>query len=614
MFCSNCGKPIDDDRTLCEQCENAIGSEPPVDEVHKAESDDFDAAFEEQRLYEESDAYNADLQMLNDEFILNTPTKKKPSKKWIIPVAAAVVVVIAALVAVFWKPITGMFDKSEKFDTPQEHFSHVEDLSADQFATDLASAYGTYLATQTKQENANEYEAHILLGDQALNLLSAYWFEDQAVDISWLKDIMINLDGTAGEDYTQAILTLGLGDDEVISADVILDMATYMMWVAIPELSNSYLKYDFNALYESQFGYAIDDSKFGADYYTMYQAALPSQQVVYQLAQKYTDIILEKVTDVVSAKETVTVGEYSQKCTVLTATITEKNLAEICLAVMETLKEDEVILGVIGDLAKIDDVKPEDAKEEFIEEIESCIRDMNDILAEADDANYLQWIDYVDDFDQIIGRRFTISGSEHDVYYLTVTSDEKFACEVSIPDNFASNVENAEYIHITGNGNIVDGIVNASYKLRVEGDSYLNIDLVDFNISKMENGYLDGKILLEPKISLYEEIIGYKFDTDLVIEIVMYTSDAQSKFEVRALLADDLFAGVTFKRKSTETTVVDQPAKIVDPNDQEQVMEWFKSFDFETVISNLKKTDMPMDLVAAIEEYCELIVESIAAS
>ena len=157
----------------------------------------------------------------------------------------------------------------------------------------------------------------------------------------------------------------------------------------------------------------------------------------------------------------------------------------------------------------------------------------------------------------------------------------------------------------------MENTLNASYELKVEGNEYCTINLVDFDYSKFEYGHSYGKILLEPGPAMYEEILGINLGLDLVLEFLFDTTDQIMKFELNALLDNQMFVGITLDGMRTDGKAVTQPAKILDPNDDTQLARWLQSFDFDTLISNLKKTNMPGELINAIEEYCELIAQSL---
>ena len=114
MFCNNCGKPIDDDRKLCEQCENAAANKAINESLL------FDKQMED-NCADETDTYAYDNDVPYADYALNDAAKaKKSGIVRSVAIAAAVIGVLAVLLVVFWKPIVGLFDPSLRFDTPQE--------------------------------------------------------------------------------------------------------------------------------------------------------------------------------------------------------------------------------------------------------------------------------------------------------------------------------------------------------------------------------------------------------------------------------------------------------------------------------------------------------------
>ena len=134
---------------------------------------------------------------------------------------------------------------------------------------------------------------------------------------------------------------------------------------------------------------------------------------------------------------------------------------------------------------------------------------------------------------------------------------------------------------------------------------------MDFNLNKLQNGHFSGKILLKPDQALYNQILDVDLELDLILELNADTADEEITVALNFLLDNELFLGISLDGKETEVTEVKKPSAILDPMNEAQLTQWIESLNFDKLCSNLKKSEIPSDLVNALEEYFKMIGQNL---
>lgn len=585
MFCIKCGEPISDDRTICEQCE-AIELKAQADFV------------QDNVITPPTDPVEA-ITSANT-FELNTEGVFKPKKSrkgWIIGIASAAVIAVVALVlGIFWK------DFFPPYDTPEEHLAYVEEDTKDAFVDGLTGTYGKLLGKSEATAGGVSCEMHVLLGDEALDMIS----DLAGIDLDWISDIMLKVDSSSSGSKGKAAMSLGLGDTAVVTLDYVMDLEEGMFYIGIPELSKTYFEIDLEDIMEDVYGEsgAMSMSTLMLDTDTLSEIAelLPSEQVLNSLLNRYIDILFDQFADVEDESETIKVNGVSQKCTALTICVDQEMIINAIVKILETAKTDSQLIDTILNVANSDYVDADLDEDDIVEVIDELLSEIEDAMDEMDDnMDLFELTDYVDSDDNIIGRRIEIEGVDEEIYYMTATSNGKFGFEACF----------GEMLEITGSGTDKKGVITGEYVIEVQGEEYLTIEVEEFNKKSMQQGNLVGTVRLIPNEELIANLLGVRVSPDVALEMIFNNTDNKFDSQINVLLNGDVFVGITLDATMTGASKVAIPSDTVDMMDEDEMIDWVSDIDFDIILDNLDDAGIPSRYINFIEDALDQLEDSI---
>lgn len=611
MFCMYCGKPTEGEQKVCAECAAArsrTGAPQSAPVTQKAEP------------------------FAEEAFQLNTPAAKpakpakaakKPGKVGLIVAAVAAVVVVAVLAVVLLAP--GFFARN--FASPEDYMEHVEKKTVEQVADMVSDVYGSVAGKAEQKANGASLDVHLQMGDSLLSgLMMGMTGSDLDMDLSWLKDIALEIDAATEGDMAKGDIGIGLGSQRILTMSVLWDMAEQAAWIGIPELNDTYLSMDMDEIYEAS-GMDMADFMDQQENLEKVLEKLPSEEVINELLNKYMAIALSHIDDVEKDTKTVEVDDIEQELTELTAKIHEEDILEMAVDMLETLKDDkqaQELFAVVVELGTMmapsyemvwndamgtyeyvpvtEDIDAQEMLEEFIDEGLDTLEDMID---DAKKSNYIKVKTYINNSDEVVGRTISVSGQEEEISYITVWDGDEFEFEALLGE-----------VEITGKGSREKGLIEAEYVLNAEGMEVLTLEVSDWDEKQAEAGYLCGTLRLAPSDMLLNEIM-YDLDysvasmlsgSDLALEIDLNMTEESSAAGVKLMADRTMLLGVTFSVATSEGEKVSAPANevalIVDgmPN-EEALQNWILDMDFDALLKNLRAAGVPSDLVGILESY-----------
>lgn len=601
MFCRKCGKYIEGEAAICDACAGTqqtqaapsqFTQQTPVSQFTQNEPAPQEPVFD-LNSYDEP-----------------APAKKKGGKgKFIlIGVAVAAVAAIVALV-LNW---TNLFGGGKNYGSPAEQLSYVEKEALGKITDTFSEAYGTILGSAEDSNVAADLEMHLNLNT---DFIGEFVFGD-SLDLSWASDILLNLDTNTNGSRSSVTLGLGLGSTEAAAVQIIMDEATMEYWIGFPGINDQYLYMNMLELYGEAYATTMMTS-MGRIQDLM--EVLPSEQTVNQLLDKYLGIVLSGITNVEKSTETVEVNGVKQELTVLTAKITEKDLLNIAINVLEEAQKDQALKSVIvnfsdcyNDMAKQsmreyleyygETYEEEDLYAYFTEAVAEGLESLRSIREDCDDGNYLLLKDYVNSSDEIVGRKFSLySGnySSDEVGYITVEQGDKFAFE-------------ADFVEVTasGDGTVSGGKYNGEFDLTVGGSDMLYLELKDF----ATNGE-SGSIILYPSYALLEamdapeDVASMILSMDLGIELAMTGPET---VEINVLTDHELLVGLSMLAKDTVSGTITTPSSVLDAYSatQNEIMDWLANTDIDRLVRNLKAAGVPAEYADVISQaFSQLLAQ-----
>lgn len=559
MYCIKCGYPAEDGNVFCGKC-GAKLQEPLViseDEESKQNS-----------TQEKNAAAN----------------KLKPM---LLIGAGAVVLVALVLIILNFSAVKNWLVKSA---------SSPEDL--------LLIAYKNYLSTAsapfmdkyeemlTAVETANfKNQSTIILKpgkqvlDMACNTISA-----GEGDMSWLSEVRLDVDLAMRDELQENAFTVGLGDQDIFSLNLITDSSNQKMYITIPELNRKSLMIGM-------------DQNSGIGYTNMAELyeALPSRQMLEQLAVRYMGILLGGFSNVEKYSETLTLDGISQNVTVLEAYIDHADLLDVSDTLLKQIKKDENIKQILEDLNPwYNDLmeqsmtpyngyfdsgyEPVDLYEELIAAVEDALDELEDEFETADPDNYLCFYTYLDNSNQIIGINLLISGMEEPLSSLTVSEDGRYASQILVGD-----------MQISGSGPVSDAF-NGSFVLCVDNEKLFDI--------KAENvTQTAGVVSFELSTAAREmlaEGMGLPNADNVVLGICFEDNGNDEQCTISIITDDEPLFELFISGKTQNSAEIILPKNAVQSDDEEAAFNWLIGCDFEKLFSNLSDAGLPEDFLTAL--------------
>ncbi len=613
MFCIYCGKQIEDGKTMCDSC--AAARNMPYDPAEEPVYQQPAEPVPQQPAQPEAPA-----------FTVSNPVEppksgKKPKSPKRFPlgavIAAVAVVGVAASVAIFWDSITGMFVRN--FAKPEDYLSHVEEKEAEKQIGTLTDAYGSILGAlgnftgtdvsdkvEDKVENADnvstQTQIQVEVGDEILEMLEPM-LENSGVnmDLAWLNDIRLTLAGNTDGDLTQADMGIGLGKTTIATLSVLMDLAGGDMYMGIPELSDTYLHL---VLEDYMDGAQMPDMDEVQDILDEVVALLPAEEKLNEVLNRCYTLILENVGEVEKTSDTIEVDGLEQKLTVLECTVTEEDILNIAVAILEDVEDDKELMESIYGIAEYAYGYDED---EVDEGIAYALEELDAMAEEADEDNCINLTTYIDNNDVIVGRVIEIDsadGESIEISYVTVWQKDEFAFEADI----------ADAIEITGSGSSKKDILEGEYEIEVEGQHIATLEISDYDEKAAEQGYINGTFTLTPSKDLMEMIIDQSGDMSqissflniakLSFQVEVASSEKTSQFSMRLQAGGATLFGLTLSSEQGKASDIKVPDSI-EVDDQEALQEWILDMDFDVLVENMEDAGVPDEILDVVNQVLD---------
>ena len=419
--------------------------------------------------------------------------KKKKLKflRFLLPVAA-VVVVLALVIGIFapstvssiTKGLSGSFIKT--FGEPEEYFQHVEEETVMGLARNFSRSYGQYRDSFTS-DVAGEASVKLTISEEFSDLIKSV-LGASGMDFEWLNGLELKLGSNSKGDLADTRIELLLGENSILSAQMIMDNANQMLYAALPSISNKFMALDLEELID-------EDAMTGMQGMTNMMTdaefinVLPTEDEINDLLERYISLALSQIEEVEMEEEKVSVGDYEEKLTVLEFSIDGEDAAKMATAVLKAMKEDEDLKAIVvrlGDYLVKSEVADYDDGDELYDEFKDALDEaMDDLDGMEDDDTELTWRDYVNSDHEVVGRTIEFDDEEL-LHYLQVQEGKNIGFEAACGE-----------FKVTGEGTMVRDVINAEYVFKMDGEKLLTMTLTDWycNLDEQE---VSGSVVMTP--------------------------------------------------------------------------------------------------------------------
>ena len=597
MFCSKCGKPTPDGQTVCDACA------APAVEAEEIVTAAPEAPVEDAQPIE-----------------LNTPDFQPPKKKkkggLIALIAAGVAVVALALVMIFcWANVASFFNRT--FSSPEKYLVKVESKAIAESADSICEIYGEGRQAYTSDfATSGDAQLRLTLGKQILSLAESYLAsEGMDSDLSWLSDIVVNMEMVMEEDGAQVTAGIGLDDTEVLSADVVLDGKTNTGYVGLPDMSDTYVRFDLEETAGMDYSEIWQEMQSSQQTSALIMRCLPEEEALEEMINTYAALILAEIDEVEKSSETISVGGASQRVTVLTATISQEDLCDMGIAVLQKAQTDPAVAQILLNLNSAmkelygDDFS-EDLHSEIISAMGQAIQSMQSSRTTSEIGNYIQLTTYVDHKDNITGRKIVVFSTGNApvelLRYNTITKRNRTTVDAHLNAGiFTGDPENYESLQITGESTESKGITDGTYRVIYQGSTVVTLGVQS---DESVEGVSSCTVRITPGQEIMDSILDSMdlgipssvLSDDLALAVSFRSSGNSGSISVNIMSGSESLIGISLSASdsSNELTI---PSKSFDVEDNVEGYIWLSSLDFAGLFQRMEQAGVPEDLVSALQ-------------
>lgn len=567
MKCIRCGTEIPEGYDICADCADAEATAATVDPYFAQPSFPCEQA---------------------------PQTGKKSKKKGLIAAIAGVIAVLmAAFVFLNFATVKAMCIKN--FGTGEEYFTYVVQEDMNLKLSKLSNSYGKLYARSQNMTKTRNNKIELNLSDEALKLLeNALPAELNGLDLKNYKNINLTTETFPDSNNQQIGLLLALGEKELLNIRAIADMEGKDIYLGLLNLTDSYLRIDDVLEELTELTENVNISAINAGVTEL----LPTEELMNKLLNKYCGLIIEAVGEMEKDSADFTVGEYTQKLTVLTYAPTEAELSNIAKTLLTELKADEDIKTILTNIdrflaSNINDSSYEEGElyGKFTESLTEALKESEESTAGENIAFTMTF--YIDSKHDLAGISVE-DNEEKQVSYMKLKDGENFVFEAKVPD---------EELEITGKGVNHNDVINAEYAIVKEGSK-----LADLYVEELKKYSHEGSIQIVPSADLLSELGGkvgtfaslldpsLKIDFNIGVTSTMITCSVLNK--------DTEFATVTVNGN------VGEAQKIMIPSDKampvEEIKEWANTISLDKLMQIVDNLALPEEYVQTVESIVDM--------
>lgn len=592
MFCKNCGNPLNEGSKFCQKCGTPVGApaerknvtaEQPAAENNAAVNNTVDSKAAEQvnpaaqPTAENNAAENiAAEQNVNaqpeqpavtqtqpeqpapqqvqptaqpaagystlgmeyaaaDAFVPETPVKK--SKKGLVAAIIAIVAAVAIALGVFVVP--GLFGGSAK--------KQLKNIGTN-YITSFTSAVKQLTSVS---DGTNAVNMEIVPGDGFYSLLSSSGY-------SLPENLSIKANTVQSDDGIHFKAALTDGVNSMLSADVIADKNSGKTFVSVPELSSKVLEIDPDSSADSD---PVNKTEISEQELL---AVFTDPDAVEKLLTDYYGIFVDGMSDVEKDNESVSVGGVTRDCTVLTAVISEKEITDIAVKILEKAKNDDKAERI----ARLFDIVSSD--DDYAAAVDKAIAELEDSDPSNDEAFTFKL--YTADGKNACGAEFIADGDS--VRYMAFSDGANWGYE------FAGYSDGEQLFSMPGSGTVNGGRYSGDFSVNVNNQEIFEVAVE--NVTE-NDGKINGSMTLSTGKDFLTDSADYT--SRMLLSNMTFKLTAQGNgIEMSASVAGmDLFTAKGIENDQGA------PFEIPEKGDTTDYEEWTSSFDEYALLSILMK-------------------------
>ena len=447
-----------------------------------------------------------------------------------------------------------------------------------------------------------------------------------SIDLDSLNSLDLKLEATVGSKKSAESATLLVNKTEVASIDAFTESETGKMIAKIPLLYDGFISMYNGDDQEKTTMINIPDFKKVID-------ALPTKDELNAIISKYVGVFLSKTKSVSVEDVDYTVGSLSEKAKSIKTTYSAADLGALVKEVLEKLKADESIKGIITRISTV--VTPEtpnSAYEAFVQKLDDTILIFDDIDEEAIADNKVDVELLTNNKNELLG--FVLKVTTKDTV-IDRTTDEAENMSSEITETLVTTALSAGYLETkdkyafnvsavrgeetlfkadsegTKNNDCITGKVNVTASGKTQ-----TFDIKDLDVKAMKNGEFSGEISMSIS-GIVSDFVNLDIMPDEVKDLANSTLIIKGKatseavdMSVELKGAKESYLTITFKAGFTTA------ADFTVPTDSVPMEEVLSDPDVinnasDKLIAKLKESGLSEDLVALLSSLLGVGVEPV---
>ena len=533
-------------------------------------------------------------------------TPKKKMKLWLklLLFIGIPVVVIAALIAINFNALKGLFVKN--FMSADAYIATVEGDSLKEYYDAVTNIYAKGVGTvvSSTSDGSASAELNFSLSDSFAEMLgdSAY------TDLSWLSDITVKTASSSENGVTATDVDILLGESKITSFTQTIDTESGKTYLSVPDLSSQVIAVD---------GAAVDNEYSVSDIIE-FVSELPEAERLNALLAKYVEIVLRNIEGTQMADGTIAAGGIEQQCTELRLEFDKALLQKIFTAVIEEMKNDGELKDIIisledsgNELFGTDDVSGEEVYDNFLSALDDLLDNVNSIDGSELGDKVFTLTDYVDSHNKIIGRKIETAEDGRTYFIGKATANGKTGIELDLDGE----------ITVKGTGNEKGSLINGDYVLFVQGSEILNFRLEDFDTDSLKNGMINGDITLE--LGRVVDGMFYYGSEDNALamlrqfayKISARTDNDSYSLSLSALSGDEEAIALSVSggtKKGSGKAVIPDADIECEHGDGNAIDAWIDGMDFDSLVKKLEDAGVPSQFAPYLRYYLTDAMYSLA--
>ncbi len=551
MFCKQCGKQLNDGAAFCPNCgtpaeiQTNVPSEQPK----------------------------------------NSEGEKKKFK--IIALAVALVVVIGGV---------GAWAYTSFLQSADDYFKTVVKNSVKSGAPGIAEVLSLNADEISLEEFGSELTLDITLGEPLRDLIAENADYETSQYIGWIENAKLDCDVSYADMLYGLNAKINANDTELATAELTFDFENGDMYIKVPEINDTAIKAKLD-------GYDVSTMTQEIEAGEMLLNAWPKAAVIEELLVRYAQVIADEVDKIEKSKESVTVGDVTKKCTLLTITLDEETALNMVKAVLTEARDDKKIEKIIKDFSSLEmiGVDADEAYSEYQNEIDEALEELEDEVADSEE--YLELLVWVNGKDEIIG----IEEEQYSNSRFIVLDDGK-----NIVSTISMEADGVS-LAIDGSGKRSGNKLDMEYALSAMGMEVLKLTISDFDEKKAEKGLVDGTFVIEPGDGA-GALLGAAGDdmasliSGFRIEIqVAQKSMTDYSANIAVNTDDELFAQIAVSANEKDSTDVVVPEKFVNSESEDEMSDWILNANLAGLLDSLNSANASRIITSALEQAVDFL-------